>query len=152
MHMFFQQVLSSPALLSNQYTTTAGSHHKHATGLRRLGYYFALYQDEEEHTIHDNTWDTWHGYNQGGQFLNWAPCKFHTPAPAPGQLPSCDLVLDQPFSYNAPHTLPFVLHLPAPKSPLATAVMMGICMLQALNITLNQTLLRLCQKTVCTNK
>jgi hypothetical protein len=44
------------------------------------------------------------------------------------------------------------LHLPAPKSPLATAVMMGICMLQALNITLNQTLLRLCQKTVCTNK
>jgi hypothetical protein len=35
----------------------------------------------------------------------------------------------------------FVLHLPAPKFPLTTAVVMGICKLQALNITLNQTLL-----------
>jgi len=34
-----------------------------------------------------------------------------------------------------------VLHLPTPKFPLTTIVVMGICKLQALNITLNQTLL-----------
>ncbi len=74
---------------------------------RRLCYYFTLYQDEEEHTIHDNTWDTWHGYDRVGQILNWAPCKLCTCAPTAGQVLSCDVALDWPFSYTTPHTLPF---------------------------------------------